>query len=250
VRIEDSVALVTGANRGLGRAFVSELLRCGAARVYAAVRQPAAVAGMWPGRPVVPVELDITDATQVAVAAARCRDVSLLVNNAGVLTPQPLLGADTMEGAYQDMAVNYFGTLAMCRAFAPVLAANGGGALVNVLSVASWFTDPAMGCYSASKAAAWSLTNGVRVELRGQGTLVVGVHAGYIDTDMAAAVEVPKNSPAGVAARTLDTVAAGGEEVLADARTAQIKAALPTDLRDIYPYVQRVWDQRGAKELA
>ncbi len=244
MQIEGSVALVTGANRGLGREFVGELLRRGAARVYAAARQQAPVARMWSGQPVVPITLDITDAAQVSAAAARCGDLTVLVNNAGVLTNQPLIGTESADGAQREMEVNYFGTLAMCRAFAPILAANGGGALVNILSVASWFANPAMGSYSASKAAAWSLTNGVRVELRGHGTLVVGAHAGYIDTEMAAGVEAVKSSPQHVAALTLDAVAADREEVLADERTALIKAALPTDLRDIYPSVQRYWDRR------
>jgi NAD(P)-dependent dehydrogenase (short-subunit alcohol dehydrogenase family) len=142
------------------------------------------------------------------------------------------------------MEVNYFGTLAMCRAFGPVLAGNGGGAVVNMLSVGSWYTNPNFGSYSASKAAAWALTNGIRVELRRQGTLVVAVHAGYVDTDMVGGVAAPKISPDDVAAQTFDAVEAGLEEVLADQRTRDIKAAVPHDLEVLYPSVQQMWDNR------
>jgi NAD(P)-dependent dehydrogenase (short-subunit alcohol dehydrogenase family) len=238
--INGSVALVTGANRGLGRVLATELLVRGAEKVYAAARDPATVTD--PG--VEPVRLDVTDPDQVAAMAERCGDVTLLINNAGVLTNNSLLGASGPEPALREMAVNYFGTLAMCRAFAAVLGRNGGGAIVNILSVASFFTNPAMGSYSASKAAAWALTNGVRVELRRQGTLVVGVHSGYIDTDMASDVTAAKASPEHVAALTLDAVQAGREEVLADERTRALKAAIPHDLQEIYPSIQQAWDSQ------
>jgi NAD(P)-dependent dehydrogenase (short-subunit alcohol dehydrogenase family) len=140
------------------------------------------------------------------------------------------------------MQTNYFGTLAMCRAFAPVLAANGGGALVNMLSIVSWFANPVNGSYSASKAAAWAMTNGIRIELARQGTLVVAVHAGFIDTDMAAGIDAPKISPAAVARQVLDAVEAGQIEVLADDRTRQVKASLSRDHELIYPAVQAGWD--------
>jgi NAD(P)-dependent dehydrogenase (short-subunit alcohol dehydrogenase family) len=234
------VALVTGAGRGLGRAFARELVRRGAATVYGAARDPGAVTE--PG--VSPVALDITDPGRVAQAARQCADVSLLVNNAGVMTLSPLIGAASMDGARLEMETNYFGTLAMCRAFAPVLAANGGGALVNVLSVVSWFTNPVNGTYGASKAAEWALTNGIRIELARHGTLVVGVHASFIDTDMAAGLDSPKISPASVVQQVLDAVEAGQIEVLADERTRQIKASLPRDHELIYPPIQAAWDRR------
>jgi NAD(P)-dependent dehydrogenase (short-subunit alcohol dehydrogenase family) len=238
MRIENSVALVTGANRGLGRVLARELVARGARTVYAAARSPAAVTD--PG--VVPVALDITDPDQVAAAAHQCADVDLLVNNAGVLAWSPLIGAPDLDGARREMQTNYFGTLDMCRAFAPVLAANGGGALVNMLSIVSWFTNPGNGTYSASKAAAWAMTNGIRVELARHGTLVVGVHVGFIDTDMAAGVDAPKISPADVTRQILDAVEAGQSEVLADERTRQVKAALSRDQELIYPAVQARWD--------
>lgn len=222
MRIDGTSVLVTGANRGLGQVLARTLLERGVRRVYGGARDAATVTE--PG--VVPVCLDITNPDQVAAAVAQCSDVTLLVNNAGVLTDSPLLAAPALDAARTEMEVNYFGTLAMCRAFAPVLSRNGGGAIVNILSIASWFTNPAMGSYSASKAAAWAMTNGIRAELVGQGILVVAVHCGYIDTDMAAHVSGPKNAPEAIAAQTVDAVETGRLEVLADQRTRQAKAAL------------------------
>lgn len=217
MKIDGSIVLVTGANRGLGRAFAQALLERGASKVYGGARDPGTVTD--PG--VVPVRLDITDPAQVAAAAERCGDVTLLINNAGILRGGGLLGDP--KGARAEMETNFFGTLEMSRAFAPLLA---GGALVNVLSVLSWLSLPQVASYAASKAAAWSLTNGLRNELRAQGTLVVGVHAGFIDTDMAAGVDGPKISPAEVVAQTLDAIEADREEVLADQVTREVKAGL------------------------
>lgn len=233
------MALVTGAGRGLGRELARELARRGARTVYGAARNPDAITDP----PIVPVRLDITDPGDVARVAQQCQDVTLLVNNAGVLTNGPLVAAAGMDGARLEMETNYFGTLRMCRAFAPVLAAGGGGALVNILSVVSFFTNPVNGSYSASKAAEWAMTNGVRVELAAQGTLVVAVHAGFIDTDMAANVDLPKISPADVARQVADAVEAGQIEVLADERTRRVKASLPRDHELIYPDVQARWDR-------
>jgi NAD(P)-dependent dehydrogenase (short-subunit alcohol dehydrogenase family) len=238
MKIDGSVALVTGANRGLGRVYARELVRRGAAKVYGAARDPAAVTE--PG--VTPVALDITDSEQVAEAAARCADVSLLVNNAGVMQASTFIDAPGLGAARLEMETNYFGTLSMCRAFVPVLAANGGGAIVNMLSITSFYTNPLNASYGASKAAAWSLTNGIRIELHHQGTLVVAVHAGFIDTDMAALVDAPKISPESVAQQVFDAVEAGQIEVLADERTRFVKASLPRDHELIYPPVQSFWD--------
>ena len=238
VQIRGSVALVTGANRGLGQAFARELVSRGAAKVYGAARDPAAVSE--PG--VQPVALDITDPGQVARAAERCADVSLLVNNAGVLKFSTFINAPDLDAARLEMETNYFGTMRMCRAFAPVLAAQGGGAIVNMLSVTSFYTNPLDASYGASKAAELSLTNGIRLELHHQGTLVVAVHASFIDTDMAALANVPKISPESVARQAFDAVEAGQVEVLADERSRFVKASLPRDHELIYPPIEEFWD--------
>jgi NAD(P)-dependent dehydrogenase (short-subunit alcohol dehydrogenase family) len=242
MQVSGSVALVTGADRGLGRVFARELVSRGAAKVYGAARNPAAVTE--PG--VTPIALDITDADRVTAVARECADVSLLVNNAGVMRASTFIGAPSLDAARLEMETNYFGTLSMCRAFAPVLASNGGGALVNMLSVTSFYTNPLDASYGASKAAGWSLTNGVRVELAHQGTLVVAVHASFIDTDMAAMVDAPKISPESVAQQAFDAVEAGQLEVLVDERSRFVKASLSHDHVLIYPQVQEFWDAMTA----
>jgi NAD(P)-dependent dehydrogenase (short-subunit alcohol dehydrogenase family) len=246
MQINASIALVTGANRGLGRALVQALARAGSAKIYAGSRQAGTIS---PDGVVEPVRLDITSSEQVAAAAARCGDVNLLINNAGVARFAPALGAATMDAARQEMETNYFGTLAMCRAFAPVLERNGGGVLVNVLSVVSWFNAPMQGTYCASKAAEWSLTKAVRFELRAQGTQVVGVYAGYIDTDMAAGVPGTKSSPEEIAARILEGIENGQDDVLTDERARNAHAELLKDDRRFDGIMQQAWDdyvrQRG-----
>ncbi|MEV4019466.1 SDR family oxidoreductase [Nonomuraea angiospora] len=227
MKISGSVALVTGANRGLGAAFAQALLDRGARTVYAAARNPATITGTN----LTPIELDVTDPAAVAAAAERCADVNLLVNNAGISRS----GSSDLDSARAEMDTNYFGTLSMSRAFAPVLARNGGGALVNVLSVLSFITLPQASGYAASKAAAWSLTNALRLELKEQGTHVLGVHAGFIDTDMAAGVTGPKITPAEVVTQTLDALETGAYEVLADAISRQSKAGLSGELERLYP---------------
>lgn len=221
--IRHSVALVTGANRGFGRAIAAALLARGANKVYAAARDPASVD--LPG--VVPVKLDITSPADVAAAAAALTDVNLLVNNAGIIERSTALG-DEAAGR-REMETNFFGTLAMSRAFAPILASNGGGALANVLSVLSWVAIPGTAMYSASKAAAWALTNALRQELAAQNTLVTALHVGYMDTDMASHVQTPKSNPTDVANQLLDAVRDGREEVLADELSRQVKAGLAAD---------------------
>jgi len=242
MQISGSVGLVTGADRGLGRAYARELVSRGAAKVYGAARRPDAVSD--PG--VTPVALDITDADRVAQIAHECMDVTLLVNNAGVMKASTFIGAPSLDAARLEMETNYFGTLSMCRAFARVLASNGGGAIVNMLSVSSFYTDPLDASYGASKAAAWSLTNGIRIELAHQGTLVVAVHASFIDTDMAALASVPKISPESVAKQAFDAVETGHIEVLADERSRSVKASLSRDHELIYPAVQAFWDAATA----
>ncbi|MBO4271462.1 SDR family oxidoreductase [Microbispora triticiradicis] len=230
MRIEGSVALVTGANRGLGRCFAAALLNRGAARVYAAARRPETVD--LPG--VVPLALDITDPASVRAAAERAHDVDLLINNAGISTGSSFL-AGTLDDIRLEMETHYFGTLAMAREFAPVLGRNGGGAILNVLSVLSWFTAPQVAGYSAAKAAALQLTNSLRLELKEQGTLVTALHVGYMDTDMAAHVDGPKVDPAEVAAQALQGIEQGRFEVVADDTSRQVRAMLSGDVAGLYP---------------
>lgn len=228
--ITGAVVLVTGANRGLGRRFAAALLERGAAKVYAAARNPESID--LPG--VVPLRLDVTDPESIREAAAVAGDVTLLVNNAGSSTGASLLGG-SLEDIRLEMDTHYFGTLAVTRAFAPVLERNGGGAVLNVLSVLSWFTAPQVAAYSAAKSAAWSLTNALRLELAPQKTQVTALHVGYMDTDMAKDVQGPKTDPALVAELALDGVEAGRFEVLADDVSRNVRAGLAGDLAGLYP---------------
>ncbi len=244
MKISGSTALVTGANRGLGKALVDALRSAGAKKIYAAARNHADIAV---DTVVHPVTLDITDAAQIDAAAARCGDITILINNAGIARFTPALAAPTMENARLEMETNYFGTLAMCRAFAPILKKNGGGALVNMLSVVSFFNAPMQGTYSASKAAEWSLTKDARFELRAQGTRVTGVYAGYIDTDMAAGLNAPKTSAADIAARILAGIESGAEEVLADERARSVYEQLRKDEGPFEANMQKMWDEHARK---
>ncbi|MDG2538470.1 SDR family oxidoreductase [Dyella jiangningensis] len=221
MNIQNSIALVTGANRGLGLAYAKALLAAGARKVYAGARDPSTVT--LPG--VIPVKLDVTDPQDVAAAAALCSDVNLVINNAGITGGALLLDAADGETTLRRLLeTNLHGIHAMAVAFAPVLKANGGGALVNMLSALSWLSLESTSAYSVSKAAAWALTNSLRNELRAQGTQVLAVHAGYIDTDMVSHIDAPKSSPADIAARTLEALAKGELEVLADETSRQVKA--------------------------
>jgi len=219
VAVTGKVAVVTGGRRGLGAALVDELLARGARKIYSTGRS-----SYVDERPeVVTVELDVRSEESVAALAKAAPDAEIVFTNAGVMVPEPLLGGD-LETAVETFDVNVFGLLRVARAFAPVLAAHDGGALVNMHSVLSWLGGG--GAYGASKAAAWSVTNSLRVELTQQNTLVVGVHAAFIDTDMVAAIDQPKATPAEIAVRILDGLEAGETEVLADDATVAVKAAL------------------------
>jgi NAD(P)-dependent dehydrogenase (short-subunit alcohol dehydrogenase family) len=211
-----ATALVTGANRGLGRAFAQELAKRGA-KVYAGARNPASVVDEG----VIPVQLDVTDDASVEAAAKQLGDVSIVINNAGVL----LAGVDA-DSIRAEFEVNFFGIVRTTDAFAPILKTNGGGTIVNVLSVLSFIGRPAFRGYAASKAAGWSLTNSTREALQEQGTQVIAVHAGFIDTDMASIVDAPKISPEDVVSQVLQAIQNGDDEVLADERTRSVKAAL------------------------
>jgi NAD(P)-dependent dehydrogenase (short-subunit alcohol dehydrogenase family) len=217
MRIEDSIAVVTGANRGLGKAFVNSLLEAGAAKVYACARDPLQIAG---GDRIVPIRLDITSAEQVNAAARGCSDADLLFNNAGILRDCSVLGDGAEDALRAELEVNVFGTLRMLRAFAPVLARRSRSAIANILSVTSLMTYPFNATYAASKHAALALTDGARVQLRAQNTLVLAVFAGYIDTDMAASVTGAKTPALQVAERTLTGIKNGSNQVFGDERAA------------------------------
>ncbi|MFB7270827.1 SDR family oxidoreductase [Streptomyces sp. NPDC056244] len=217
--VSGATVLVTGGQRGLGRAFVQELLEAGAVKVYATARTPVAD----PDPRVVPLPLEVTDADSVAELARAAGDVSIVFNNAGIGDMAPLLTAD-LDQVRALFETNVLGALRIAQAFAPVLAAQGGGALVDIHSALSWAAGS--GAYGATKAAFWSLTNTLRLELRPQGTQVLGVHLGYTDTDMIRGLDVPKADPRTVAREVLTALEKGESEVLVDEASRHFKAAL------------------------
>ncbi|MBP2323194.1 NAD(P)-dependent dehydrogenase (short-subunit alcohol dehydrogenase family) [Kibdelosporangium banguiense] len=227
MRVSGAVALVTGANRGLGAEFAQALLDQGAAKVYAGARDISAITDPR----LTPIQLDVTDPASIAAAAAQAQDVTIVINNAGISLGDPVLGDET--ALRRHFETNFFGLVGVTRAFAPILGANGGGTLVNVLSVLSWI-HRAVGGYAASKAAAWAATNASRLELADQGTHVVGVHVGYMETDMAAHVDGPKTAPALVAAQTIEAIETGAYEVVADDISRQVKAGLAAPPEVLY----------------
>lgn len=229
MKIENAVVLVTGANRGIGLAFARELLARGASKVYAAARDPLTVTQAG----VEPLQLDVTKPAEIAAAAALATDVTLVINNAGIAQPGGFLADDSETVSRRLFETNFFGVLNMSKAFAPVLKANGGGALLNVLSIASWVNGGELAAYSASKSAAWSLTNALRHELAAQKTQVLGLHMAYVDTDLTRGLDAPKSSPEDIVQRALDGLEAGEDEVLADALTLQVRQGL-TATRPVY----------------
>lgn len=214
MQIRNSVALVTGANRGVGKEYVAQLLRAGAAKVYAGARDPAALVETIAFDPqrVVPMRLDVTNGAEIAAAAAQASDVSLLINNAGSLTFGGALDV-AQTGLDKDMAVNHHGLRDMTRAFAPVIEASGGGAVINMLSLLSFVSAPGFSGYNASKAAAWSMAMSLRAYLRPRGIAVINAFPAGIDTDMLAGVEAPKDTVQDVARDVLAAVSAGEEDV-------------------------------------
>lgn len=222
MKIENAVVLVTGANRGIGWAFARELLARGASKVYAGARDPATVTEPR----VQALRLDVNRAEDVAAAAALASDVTLLINNAGIAQSGGFLAADSEEVARRIFETNFFAMLRVSKTFAPILKANGGGALLNVLSVASWVNGGELAAYSASKSAAWSLTNALRNELAVQKTQVLGLHMAYVDTDLARGFDVPKSSPEQIVKRALDGLESGIDEVLADELTRRVKLGM------------------------
>lgn len=227
--VDGCVALVTGGNRGIGAAFVAELIAGGARRVYCGARRVDDVPGELTSAGAVPVQLDITSESAVAAAAESCGDVSVLVNNAGFHGRSRLVLTDRPEIARQEMEVNYFGTLNMIRAFAPVLAANGGGSIVNVLSVAGAFPTAFMGGYSAAKSAALFLSTIARAELEPQNTSVTALIVGSVDTRMADHVEGRKEDPRDIAVIGLRAMARGERAIDTDRMAIEARARYSVD---------------------
>jgi len=225
--IEGSVALVTGGSRGIGRALVDNLYERGAKKVYATARDPRTVTHP----DAVPLALEVTDPASVAAAAEQAQDVTLLINNAGASVNAKFLEAP-VDDVRREFETNFYGPLLVTRAFVPVLERNGGGHILNVHSVLSWIG--LANSYSASKAALWSLTNSLRLDLRPRGIEVTGLHVGYVDTDLTAHIDAPKVTAESVAAQALDGVEANAFEVLADDLSRKVKAGLAADPAVLY----------------
>jgi NAD(P)-dependent dehydrogenase (short-subunit alcohol dehydrogenase family) len=245
MKITGSIALVTGANRGIGRAFVDELLKRGAAKIYVAARDPASLTDLPKDARLVPLALDVADEAAVLRAAKAASDVTLLINNAGVAGFHGAISAPDLATARREMEVNYFGPLSMARAFAPHLGASGGGAIVNILSFLSLVTLPRAGTYSASKAAALALTRSVRAELAGQGTRVVAVMPVQVDTDMGRDLPEPRLTPQEVAAEALDAVESGLDDVFPGELTRGSAAAFARDPKGVQDHMSKLIPERA-----
>ncbi|MER5913548.1 SDR family oxidoreductase [Streptomyces sp. NPDC001982] len=225
--IKDSVVLVTGGSRGVGKALVEELYARGAGKVYATARDPRTVTHP----DAVPLALEVTDPDSVAAAAAQAQDVTVLINNAGIATGARLLTAP-VDDIRREFETNFYGPLLVTRAFAPVIERNGGGHVLNVHSVLSWLADG--NAYSATKAAVWAQTNGLRLDLQPRGISVTGLHMGYVATDMTTNIDAPKANAHDIAVAALDGVEAGAHEVLADDLTRWVKSQLSSDVSALY----------------
>lgn len=228
--LNGAVILVTGANGGIGGHFVREALARGAAKVYATARNPH----QWDDERIVPLTLDVTDPASIQTVVKQAPDVTVLINNAGTSVSTPGILTHTDQEIRQNVETNFLGPLFLARAFAPILSAKAGNtAIIDIHSALSWWA--VAGIYSATKAALWSATNSLRLELQPAGVQVVGVHVGYVDTAMAAHAEGPKLDPADLVTQVLDTLEAGGYEVLADDTSVQLKAGLSAPLEAVYP---------------
>ncbi|MEV2269767.1 SDR family oxidoreductase [Nonomuraea africana] len=225
MKTKNSVALVTGGNRGLGLAFARELQARDAKKVYAGARSPDGLD--LPD--LVPVRLDVTDPASIDAVVEQCGDVTLLINNAGIANVnEGALDPDFVDLSREMFETNFYGLIRMSQAFAPVISRNGGGAIVNVLSDAAWFARPMVAAYSATKSAAWSFTNALRIEVRDKGVQVLGLHVGFMDTDMTRGLDIEKIDPRQVAAIALEELESGTEEVLADEQSRLVKGTLST----------------------
>ncbi|MET0954807.1 MAG: SDR family oxidoreductase [Cryobacterium sp.] len=229
--LQNAVVLVTGANGGLGEQFVRLSLERGASKVYASARSPKA----WADPRVVPLVLDVTDPASVAAAAAASPDTTIVINNAG-MTRRGEMATAARDDIRAIFETNFFGAVEVAQVYAPILKANGGGALLNVLSVMSWLGGG--NAYSASKAALWAASNALRLNLDGQGTLVSSLYLGYTDTPMTAGIDAPKNDPADIVNLALDGLEAGEYEILADQLSVQVKAMLSGTIEAMYPELQ------------
>ncbi|MEK4350992.1 short-chain dehydrogenase [Paenibacillus odorifer] len=229
--ISEQVAFVTGANRGFGRHLTLELLSRGA-KVYAGARNPETID--IPG--VIPVKLDITNTQEVEAAAILAKDVTLLINNAGSSTGASLLEGD-VDKIQLEFDTHFFGTLYMVRAFAPIIEKNGGGSVLNILSALSWFSSGTAGAYTAAKAAAWALTNDLRINLYPHNVRVAGLHVGFMETDMTSSLEVPKVSPADIAKIAIDGIESGSFEIIADDNSRMIQGGLAGGVPALYPHL-------------
>jgi NAD(P)-dependent dehydrogenase (short-subunit alcohol dehydrogenase family) len=227
--LNGSVVLVTGANGGIGAHLVQQALERGASKVYATARTPKD----WGDDRIVALPLDVTDAASIEAAVAAASDTTVLINNAGATPPSASLLDVTEADIRANFETNFFGPLLLARAFAPVLAAQPGAALVDVHSVASWYAFG--GAYSASKAALWAATNALRLELAPRGIHVVGVHVGFVDTPMAAYATGPKLRPADLVGQIYEALEASQYEVIGDELTARVKAGLSAPIETLYP---------------
>ncbi len=225
MKIENATVVITGANRGIGLAFANAILERGARKVYAGARDPSQVS--LPG--VTPLRLDVNSAADIEAAARLANDVTIVVNNAGIAKFGSFLADDAEALLRNHLETNLLGVLRVSRAFAPILARNGGGALLNVASIASWISSPLLASYAVSKSALWSLSNGLRNDLRDQGTQVLTLHMGFVDTDLTQGIEMPKTKPETIVERALTALEAGASEVLADEMTQQVKSGLSAE---------------------
>jgi NAD(P)-dependent dehydrogenase (short-subunit alcohol dehydrogenase family) len=229
MKISEQVAFVTGANRGFGRHLALELLSRGA-KVYAGARNPESID--IPG--VIPVKLDITNPQEVAAAAMVAKDVTLLINNAGSSTGASLIDGE-LDKIHLEFNTHFFGTLSMVRTFAPILAKNGGGSILNILSALSWVSSGTVGAYSAAKAAEWALTNDLRLNLYPQNVRVAGLHVGFMETDLTSSLEVPKSNPEDIAKIAIDGLESDSFEIIADDVSRKIQRNLAGGVSAIYP---------------